>query len=96
MYLKIHKSEREFLVAVCDKEVIGKTFKESNLILEASEFFYKGELATSTQVIEALANATIANLIGKKAVNCAIEGGYCSAENVIKIQEVPHAQIVMM
>ncbi|MGP8321480.1 MAG: DUF424 domain-containing protein [Methanosarcinaceae archaeon] len=93
MYLKIHKSGIGVLVAVCDTDVLGKTLQYGNANLEISEGFYKGDIASEKQIFEALANATTANLFGKKAVACAIKCGAVDSECVITIDGVPHAQI---
>ncbi|MEA2055591.1 MAG: DUF424 family protein, partial [Candidatus Thermoplasmatota archaeon] len=43
-----------------------------------------------------LNNATIANLVGEKTVNCAIEMGLVNPDCVIHIKGIPHAQFVKM
>lgn len=96
MYLKIHNMESEIMVAACDRELIGKTFSEGELRIHVSKEFYKGESATDAEVIEALQKATIANLLGERAVACAIKSGVIDQDNVITIGGVPHAQMVRM
>ena len=41
MYVKIHKKQGSTVVAIADKELIGKRFEEGKLQLEISEYFYK-------------------------------------------------------
>ena len=43
-----------------------------------------------------LKNATIANLVGNKTVQCAINMGLVDPKCVLRIKGVPHAQIVKM
>ena len=43
-----------------------------------------------------LSNATIANFVGQQAVNFAINLGYVDRENVLVIDGVPCAQMVLM
>ncbi len=93
MYLKIHKSGSGILIAVCDRDVLGKTLKHGSVNVEISEGFYKGDIASEEQIFEALANATSANLFGEKAVSCAIKCGAASSECAIMIDGVPHVQI---
>ncbi|WP_292484710.1 DUF424 domain-containing protein [Methanohalobium sp.] len=93
MYLKIHQSSRYYVVAVCDEDILGKTLKEGNLTVEISEQFYKGKTASESEVIEALSIATTANIFGEESVACAIKCSAVDPENVIRINNVPHAQI---
>ncbi len=93
MYLKIHKSGSGILVAVCDKDVLGKKLKHGNVNVEISESFYKGDIASEEQVITALAHAKTANLFGERTIACAIKCGAVDPECVVIISGVPHAQI---
>ncbi|MBP1909902.1 DUF424 domain-containing protein [Methanolobus bombayensis] len=93
MYLKIHKSGDNTIVALCDKELIGKTLKEGNINVTISEEFYKGELISREEAIDILSTAGNVNIFGEKSVSCAIECGVVDKENVKIINEVAHAQI---
>ncbi len=96
MYLKIYQTESKIMVAVCDQELIGKTFCEGELTIQATEEFYKGDIATTSEVGKALEEATIVNLLGEKAVACAVKKGYIDRENVLIVDGVPHAQWVRL
>ncbi len=98
MYLKIHATGQRyghrFVVAVCDKSLIGKKLrdKEKNIEIEVSERFYKGEEKTEEEVIKILKDATNINLIGEEAVNAGLKAEMITEENIIMIKGVPHAQ----
>jgi hypothetical protein len=98
LYIKTYKifqyEVEEYIVALCDKELIGKKFKDGNLRLFVNPRFYKGKGVTREKAIDELRKATIANIVGEKAVNLAIEAGLIKKENVIKIKNIPHAQFV--
>ena len=94
IYLKEYNLESELLVAVCDKELIGKRFGGGDLILEITERFYKGKEASEKEVVQSLKHATVANLVGKRAVKCALENNFIEEGNVIVVDGVPHAQMV--
>lgn len=93
MYLKKHGSENNLIVALCDEELLGKTLRQGNVVIEISEGFYKGEKVSEKEMIEALECALSANLFGEKVIECAIKCGFVDAECVIMINGVPHAQI---
>ncbi|WP_445476189.1 DUF424 domain-containing protein [Methanococcoides methylutens] len=93
MYLKIHKSGSQTIVAVCDKELIGKKLKEGELVIEISEAFYKGEIASEEKIIESISNTTTANIFGSRAVQCAVDAGLVDPGCIIYIEGIPHAQL---
>ncbi len=93
MYLKIYKNGEHVLVAACDKEVLGKTLKHGNTVVEVSKAFYEGEYISDEELQKALERATTANLFGEKTVKCAIKCGLIDPDSVIMIDNVPHAQI---
>ena len=94
MYMKKYDTEGQFIVAVCDKSIIGQKFKEGELTLKLDCSFYKGDEACEEEVKEALLSATIANVAGERAIACAVDCGCIDPETIIFIQGVPHAQMV--
>jgi hypothetical protein len=96
LYLKSHRSGREVLIAVCDCDLMGKKFIEGYLHVEILPDFFGKEKATAQDVEQALAGATMANLVGELAVGHAIRLGYVVRENVLTIKGVPCAQMVLM
>jgi hypothetical protein len=94
--LRRHSCGHEMLVAACDEGLLGKKFEEGDLRLDVSERFYGGEKVDARMLVEVLALATIGNLVGKEAVDAAMEAGLVDPECVLRVQGVPHAQIVRM
>jgi hypothetical protein len=92
MYLKIHKSSST-IVALCDRELIGKTLKEGNITVTITDEFYKGEIVSEEDAIAILSKASNVNLFGEKAVSCAVKCGVVDINNVRIINEVAHAQV---
>lgn len=96
VYLKVYNIGDEVMVAVCDESCLGKEFSEGDIHLKVSKEFYGEESADYDEVVSALAEATIANLVGKESVACAVENGFANAKDVLFIQGVPHVQIICM
>lgn len=94
MFMKRYNADNHVIVAVCDKNIIGKVFREGEFVLKLDEYFYKGKEADKDEVQEALSCATIANIAGEKAVACAVECGCIDPETIIFIEGIPHAQMV--
>ncbi|NJE01652.1 DUF424 domain-containing protein [Thermococcus sp. JdF3] len=96
IYVKIYRVQGEVLLAACDEELLGKTFREGDLKLEVKERFYRGELVEEDALGALLHEATIANLTGERCVSKAIELGYVDEDRVLRIQGVPHAQMARL
>ncbi|MCX8190234.1 MAG: DUF424 family protein [Candidatus Diapherotrites archaeon] len=93
MYCKIHKSVSGSVLAVCDNELIGKTFESSGLHFHVSEAFYKGFEISPKKLAELLESHTNINIVGEKAVRVALQKGLITERNIVKIGNIPHVQI---
>ena len=95
MYLNIHDMRSGRIVAVCDENLIGKTFLEGEAVLDLKKHsgFYKGKKASKDEVVIALKSFTSANLVGQESVSVAISMGIISEDNIQYIEEIPHVQI---
>ncbi|MDR0767967.1 MAG: DUF424 family protein [Methanosarcinales archaeon] len=91
MYIKTYKTQKHFMVAACDKELIGQTLKNEKCEMKVNASFYQGEEATEEILEELLMKATTANLIGQKAVACAVKCEIVDPKSVIYFGEIPHA-----
>ena len=98
MYIKIHKSYRN-VVALCDTELIGKTFEEGKRQLYCRENFYKGEKVIKEKAIKILRQQTnedaTFNIVGKKSIQAAIEAGLIKKANIARIQNIPFTLILL-
>jgi hypothetical protein len=93
--LRVIRTRDETIVVVCDRELVGKTFRKREMKLEVKASFYNGKEASVEECINAIRNATIANLVGS-IVKHAVKEGLIEEEGVIRFQKVPHAQLVRM
>ncbi|ELY59445.1 hypothetical protein C491_06533 [Natronococcus amylolyticus DSM 10524] len=93
-------NEREtpegLLVAVCDADVLGERFEGDGVTLEVTEKFYGGEAVDEAAVVDSLARATVANIVGTRAVDLAIEEGFVDEANVLEVGDTKHAQLLWM
>ena len=94
--MKLYKKGEDLLIGACDEELLGKRLKEGKLRLHVKKTFYGGRLVDEKTFEAYLKEATIANLVGKRTVKCAIRLGYVNPECVLYIQGIPHAQMVKM
>ena len=94
--IKIYRQGKDILIGACDEELIGKKFKDGKFQIDVTKEFYGGKRINLDALKKYLENATIANLVGKKSVDCAVKMGLIDPECVLKIKNIPHAQMVKM
>jgi hypothetical protein len=94
--MKVYKSAGEILVAACDSDLLGKTFKEGNLQIEIAGDFYDDIRADNKLLIQNLSICTVANLVGEKTINYAVDAGFVDSNCIIYIDGIPHAQFCTM
>ena len=96
MIVKIHKTqEGRKIIAICDKELIGKRFEEGNLQLDLRSDFYKGKEKNEEEIKSLIEGDCILNLVGKKSIKFGIKMGIIDSKGVVKIKNVPHAQAII-
>ena len=95
MFMKIHESEKSVVVALCDKELLGRVLTEGETVLDLKgyAYFYKGREATAEEAREAMKGATSINLVGKRSVALAEKLGLVSKKEIRRIGGTPHAQV---
>ncbi|WP_255169231.1 DUF424 domain-containing protein [Natrononativus amylolyticus] len=93
-------TEREtpegLLVALCDDDVLGQTFESGEFSLTVTEEFYGGETVDETAAVDSLQRAAVANIVGTRAVDLAIEADIVDEANVLEIGSTVHAQFLRM
>ncbi|MDX1534141.1 MAG: DUF424 family protein [Thermoplasmata archaeon] len=94
--LKVYNQGREVLVAACDADLLGQTLREGELRLEVKPDFYDGIVADREQLLRHLRLATIGNFVGEETVAAALDGGFIEEAGIIRIDGVPHAQMVVL
>lgn len=94
MLLKIIKTYRD-VVAICDKELIGKKFEEGNFQLDVKNNFFNGDEVSEDEAVEIMrgkkAEDSTFNIIGNKAIKAALTAGVISENEVGKIKNIPFA-----
>lgn len=84
------------LVSVCDADVLGEEFENGEVSLTVDADFYAGESAGEADVVNSLARCSVANIVGTRAVEIAIENGFVDEENVLELDGTKHAQLLWM
>jgi hypothetical protein len=96
LLLNERDTQKGVLVSVCDADVMGETFEDSDVSLTVEEDFYDGEEADEEAVVESLARCSVANIVGTRAVAVAIDHGFVDEDNVLDFEGTRHAQLLWM
>lgn len=95
---RLHKSYRNVL-AVCDKELLGKKFEEGKRQLDVRESFYNENELSYEQVVEMMKDNLIEdatfNIVGEKSVNAAVEAGIINPESTKSVQGIPFILVLL-
>jgi len=101
MFVNIIESYRN-IVAVADKELIGKQFYEENKQLDVKESFYKEENTKPLPyeevkeiIIMMSKEDSTFNIVGKNSIACAIEAGIITENEVFEIGGIPYSLILL-
>ncbi|WP_254538155.1 DUF424 domain-containing protein [Halomarina litorea] len=98
MLLTERETQEGLLVSVCDPDVLGQTFEDGPVSLTVEESFYAegAEEADEDRVVGALARASVANIVGTRAVSLAVENGFVDESTVLNLDGTRHAQLLRM
>ena len=87
----VHPDGR-IVLAVCDKEILGKKFEEGDKQLDLASLFYQGKEFEPEVIGDMMRNADSLNLVGEKAVKLGISEGIIDEHQILTISGIPYAQ----
>ncbi len=94
VYIKVYETAGDVLIAVCDEDILGKTFSFGDIDFEVKESFYRGNREKLEDIKSTLERATVLNLVGTAVVEKCIEWGYIEKDKVLRVGDTVHAQMV--
>ncbi len=93
MYVKVHSREHKKVIAICDENLIGKTFEERDKQLKISKRFYKGNIKGEEEVLDLIKTGDNLNIVGEKSVKLALKSKIVLKSNVRRIKSIPYIYI---
>ncbi len=94
--MKVHRTSGELLVAACDAELLGRELRIGAGKHIVSPSFYGSTPVSAEDLVQHLAQATIANLLGPRVVGHARRAGLIQSEGTGTLDGIPHAEIVRL
>lgn len=83
------------ILVITDKNLIGKEFSEGKVCLDLRKEFYQGEMMDVAEVKKLIHKAYIIHFTGKEAVALGLNLNLINGHNVLMIQGIPHAEVVI-
>jgi hypothetical protein len=94
--LETYETEQGRMVASADTALVGEVYKEDGVRVDVDPEFYGETAADRGDVMKALRGASIANLVGEDAVEAGVDADIVDETNVLRVDGVPHAQMVRL
>lgn len=94
--VKAYQQGVQRLVAACDPELLDTSHREGKFKLDVPASFYDGLRVDRDGLGAYLRSATVANLVGKRSIDVAVDLGLVDPDNVLIVSGVPHAQFLVM
>ncbi|ARM75138.1 DUF424 domain-containing protein [Acidianus manzaensis] len=91
--LNIIRENQYTFVNLCEKELLGKEFKDDKAILSINKEFYGGEEVDLEYAFTLFNEATVVSIVGNNIVDEAIKRGYVHKNSVLEVKGVKFAQV---
>ena len=98
MLVNVIKSYRN-VIAICDTNLLGKTFEQGEKQIFVKESFYKGEERTPEETINIMKDMTkedsTFNIVGEQSIETALKAKIISKKHIKKIKDIPYALVLL-
>jgi len=91
--MKIHESDKGNIVAVCDADILGKSFESGEFCLRVEDSFFGGHAATAEEIAAAIRCCATANIAGNRIIAELLAQGTITEKGVKEIQGVKYSMI---
>ena len=96
LVIKKHINKGKLLLAIADKDLLGKIYTEGKKQLDLKSNFYKGEKKTNQEIISLIKGSYIVNAVGEKTISFLEKTGFISTKETLKINNIPYVQVVII
>jgi len=93
--MRVHRVRAEVVVAACDADLVGRDLPvgSAGRSVRVSSQFYGERPVSADELVRALKQATIANLLGARTIALAQSEGLVAPGGTGLLGGVPHAEI---
>jgi uncharacterized protein len=94
MILRKH-ANRKLVLALCDDDILGRTFRSGGRVLDQANDFYEGEPVTETELTLLLKKAHVVNAAGTESTKFLVSIQALKDEDIMHIDRIPCAQVIL-
>ena len=94
--VKISDYQKNLMLNICDKDLLGKTIVQDQLNMNISKSYYGEKIIEHEEAKNLLKNASIINMVGKETISLSLELGVGSENGVKTIGGVPFLIVFKM
>jgi hypothetical protein len=87
------KYQGSIMISICDLELVGKTLIDGELVVKLSKEYFQERIIEEDQAPELLKSCSIANLVGRRIVDLAINLRLANQSGVRHISGIPFLMI---
>ena len=92
-WVKVIKTPDAVLVNACDEELLGREFREGDVVLRVPKSFYGERIVNKEELASLLGEGDIISLVGENTISLAVSIGLASWKAVKRVGGVPHLNI---
>ncbi len=94
--VKVSDYQKNLMLNICDKDLLGKTIVQDQLNMNISKSYYGEKIIEHEEAKNLIKNASIINMVGKDTISLSLELGVGSENGVKKIGGVPFLIVFKM
>ncbi len=94
--VKKHHFQEKTVLAIADKNLLGKKYSEKGLQLDLSSGFYKGNEKTEKEIEKMLEETDMLNIVGEESIDFCMKKKIINKNNIIRIKGIPHTQVLLL
>ena len=94
--VKVSDYQKNLMLNICDKDLLGKTIVQDQLNMNISKSYYGEKIIEHEEAKNLIKNASIINMVGKDTISLSLKLGVGSENGVKKIGGVPFLIVFKM
>jgi hypothetical protein len=91
--MKVHSTGGVSVMAICDEEVLGRTFRNNETEFRVARNFYGGDPTEPDVILRTIPQVQSVNAVGEKSIELLARAGFLDENSVMDVGGTLHAQI---
>ena len=92
---KTHTADGKVMLALCDKNLIGKSYEQGKAVLDLKSDFYNGEEMDVETIMKHVYASYIINAVGQETINLLLHKNLIDNSDIKTIQDIPYTLVIV-